>query len=154
MQNSELDAIYNYLAISERLASAGQPERQQFNQIQSSGYQVVINLAMPDSDHAIPDEADVVEGLGMEYVYIPVVWTAPQPADLSAFFKAMDERQDKKVFVHCAMNFRASAFVFLYRVLRQAVPLETAQQNMLEIWQPDETWQEFIDNSLDQSREH
>jgi protein tyrosine phosphatase (PTP) superfamily phosphohydrolase (DUF442 family) len=90
----------------------------------------------------------------MEYVYIPVVWTAPQPADLSAFFKAMDERQDKKVFVHCAMNFRASAFVFLYRVLRQAVPLETAKQSMLEIWQPDETWQEFIDNSLDQSREH
>ena len=148
MQNIGLDNIFNYLPISDRLASAGQPDRRQFSQIQSAGYQVVINLALPDSDHAIPEEAALVAGLGMEYVYIPVIWTAPQPSDLTDFFKAMDERQEKKVFVHCAMNFRASAFVFLYRVLRQSVPIEIARQNMSEIWQPNETWQQFIDNAL------
>ena len=106
---------------------------------------------MPDSDHAIPDEASLVEVLGMEYIHIPVVWSAPQPGDLAAFFTVMDRLQKKKVFVHCAMNFRASAFVFLYRVLRQAVPLETAHQSMLDIWEPNETWQGFIDRSLAKS---
>ena len=148
MENNALGSIFNYLTISEQLASAGQPDLQHFNAIQSAGYQVVINLAMPDSDHAIPEEASLVEGLGMEYIYIPVVWTSPQPENLADFFTALDARQENKVFVHCAMNFRASAFVFLYRVLRQAVPLQIARQSMLEIWEPNETWQAFIEQSL------
>ncbi|MDR3576915.1 MAG: protein tyrosine phosphatase family protein [Anaerolineaceae bacterium] len=148
MQNNNLQDIYNFRPISAVLGSAGQPERDQFAAIQSAGYQVVINLAMPDSTRAIPEEASLVREQGLEYVYIPVVWVEPQPSDLAAFFRAMDERQDKKIFVHCAMNFRASAFVFLYRVMRQGVPLETARQDMLEIWEPNDIWQRFINGAL------
>jgi protein tyrosine phosphatase (PTP) superfamily phosphohydrolase (DUF442 family) len=151
MQTNNIESIFNYQVLSEKLASAGQPERDHFKQIQSAGYQVVINLAMPDSGHAIPDEASLVEGLGMEYLAIPVVWSAPQPANLAAFFQAMDDRQEQKVFVHCAMNFRASTFIFLYRVLRQHTPLEEARQTMLEMWEPDDTWQNFIDSALAKS---
>jgi len=151
MQTNNIESIFNYQVLSEKLASAGQPERDKFKQIQSAGYQVVINLAMPDSGHAIPDEASLVEGLGMEYIAIPVVWTAPQLADLTAFFQAMDKRWDQKVFVHCAMNFRASAFIFLYRVLRQQEAPEIAREDMLEIWEPDEIWQKFINAALEKS---
>jgi hypothetical protein len=43
---------------------------------------------------------------------------------------------------------RVSCFVFLYRVLRLGLPVETALQNMLAIWQPNEVWQRFIDAIL------
>jgi hypothetical protein len=52
------------------------------------------------------------------------------------------------MFVHCALNIPVSVFVLLHRVLRQAVPLEQARETMLQIWQPSETWQRFIDAAV------
>jgi hypothetical protein len=60
----------------------------------------------------------------------------------------MDANQDKKCFVHCIANARVSAFVMLYRVLRQGVPLEEARALMHQIWTPNATWQAFIDETL------
>jgi hypothetical protein len=62
----------------------------------------------------------------------------------------MEANQDKKCFVHCIANARVSAFVMLYRVLRQGVPLEEARALMQQIWTPNETWQAFIDETLAQ----
>jgi lipopolysaccharide biosynthesis regulator YciM len=61
----------------------------------------------------------------------------------------MDRLQGEKVFVHCARNMRVSAFVFLYRVLRQGVPADEALPDLLAIWQPNETWQRLIDAALE-----
>jgi hypothetical protein len=43
---------------------------------------------------------------------------------------------------------RVSAFMFLYRVLRQDVPLEEARATMNQLWEPNATWQKFIDAAL------
>ena len=45
----------------------------------------MINLALPMSDHAIPDEGSVVTGLGMRYVHIPVHFANPTVDDLRSF---------------------------------------------------------------------
>ena len=52
------------------------------------------------------------------------------------------------MLVHCVLNYRASAFVFLWRVLRRGEAPEAARLDMLSVWQPDETWQAFIDRAL------
>ena len=54
----------------------------------------------------------------MEYVHIPVVWSLTHK-DLTRFFAALEEHRGRKVFVHCLLNMRVTAFVFLYRVLRR-----------------------------------
>ena len=143
-----LHKIRNYLRISGTLATAGQPAPEQLAAIRNAGYQVVINLAMPTSAGALPNEAQLVAALGMDYVHIPVAWESPTAADLEHFFAAMASYQGRQVFVHCAMNMRVSAFVLLYRVIRQGVPLETAREALSRIWEPDSTWQRFIDDSL------
>jgi protein tyrosine phosphatase (PTP) superfamily phosphohydrolase (DUF442 family) len=84
----------------------------------------------------------------MEYIHIPVVWDNPTEADLACFFETMDATQDKKRFVHCIANMRVSAFMFLYRVLRQGLPLEEARATMRQIWEPNPIWQKFIDAAL------
>ena len=113
MPSQEVEKILDYLRISDTIGTAGQPTEEQFAAIKSAGYQVVVNLAMPDSPNALPNESELVAEQDMDYVHIPVVWDAPAMEDLEQFFAVMDECRDKKVFVHCARNKRVSAFIFL-----------------------------------------
>ena len=145
MNTNNLEEIVNYLEISPLLGTAGQPLREQFAAIRSAGYQAVINLAMPSSTGALADEAEIVRGLGMEYVAIPVVWEAPQPRDFERFCAEMQRLAGRKVFAHCAKNYRVSAFVYLYRTLKLGAPEDVAYDDMLSIWQPEGVWAQFIE---------
>jgi protein tyrosine phosphatase (PTP) superfamily phosphohydrolase (DUF442 family) len=146
-----ISEIQNYRELSALMATSGQPFRHQFPAIRSAGFETVINLAMPESLDAIGDEADLVRSMGIEHVSIPVVWEHPSLDDLDAFFACMDARHGKKLFVHCARNMRVSSFVFLYRVLRLGWTQEAARPDLLAIWQPNPTWQAFIDLALNRA---
>ena len=148
MASSPLSDIYNMLPIADDLGTAGQPTSAQLAAIKAAGYEVVINLATGTTPRDLPNEADVVTAHGMEYIHIPVRWDEPTEADLARFFEAMDATQDKKRFVHCIANMRVSAFLFLYRVLRQGMPLEAARATMTQIWEPNVIWQKFITDAL------
>ena len=152
MTSSPLANIYNMLSLTDELGTSGQPTSAQLAAIKEAGYEVVINLATGTTPRDLPNEADVVATQGMEYIHIPVVWDNPTEADLARFFEVMDATQDKKRFVHCIANMRVSAFMFLYRVLRQGMPLDAARATMSQIWQPNPIWQKFIDAALAQSQ--
>ena len=143
--------ITNYLPISGILATAGQPAAEHFAVIRAAGFKVVVNLAMPTSTDALPNEAELVTAQGMEYVHIPVVWEAPTEDDLERFLAVMDRNRGRKVLVHCALNMRVSCFVFLYRVLRLEAPAPEAWQDVLATWEPNEVWQRFVHNMLEKS---
>jgi protein tyrosine phosphatase (PTP) superfamily phosphohydrolase (DUF442 family) len=148
----DVERILNFRKISDHVGTAGQPTREQFAGIRNAGYDVVINLAMPDSTNAIQDEADLVAAQGMDYVHIPVVWEDPTQRDLESFFDAMTRYQERKVFIHCALNWRVSAFVFLFRILEQGVPKEIACQDLNEVWKPNPTWERFMALTLEKHR--
>lgn len=150
MASPQLSDIYNFQATTETLGTAGQPTSAQFEAVKEAGYEVVINLAMGNTPRDLANEPQLLSELGFDYVHIPVVFDQPTAADLQQFFDAIDANQDKKCFVHCIANARVSAFVMLYRVLRQGVPLEQARALMHQIWTPNETWQAFIDETLAQ----
>lgn len=145
--------ITNLTILNDSLWTSGQPTRAELAEIAVAGFEVVINLAMPSSDNALPDEAELVQSLGMEYVHIPVVWDAPQPEDLKRFMDAMDTRHNRKIFVHCALNYRASAFTALWRVLRQGWEKEKAFAVQETIWQLEDhpTWKIFVTSALGQT---
>jgi protein tyrosine phosphatase (PTP) superfamily phosphohydrolase (DUF442 family) len=84
----------------------------------------------------------------MFYIHIPVDFKAPTTKDFRAFCRVMEAFSDQAVFVHCAANMRVSAFVFLYRVLRQGVPMSEAECDLHAIWRPDEVWSQFIQSQL------
>jgi len=145
-----LETIYNYHQISDKLHTSAQPTVEEFETIKKSGIEIVINLARADSPNAIVNEAQIVQENDLHYIHIPVDFKKPDTTDLELFFHAMDQHSDKSTLVHCAMNWRVSCFVYLYRVIKQDCDNETAKQDMLSIWQPDETWQSFIDDCLSQ----
>lgn len=149
MSETELLNIRNYRRIDQQLATAGQPQADQFVII-GRHFDCVINLALPDSPGALADEAARVRHAGRDYVHIPVNFKEPAAANLEAFFQTMQARAQQHVFVHCALNWRVSAFVFLYRVIRKEVALSKAYADLQAVWTPNAIWQSFIDSALHQ----
>lgn len=87
----------NYKAVSETLASSGQPDEMQFKAIAEAGFEVVINLAMPNSENAIPEEGYIVTARKMVYVHLPVPFDAPTAGHLRSFFALMRAFEGKKM---------------------------------------------------------
>ena len=145
---TSLSSIRHFRALSEGLATAGQPTADQFPRIREAGYEVVVNLALTTSDNALANEGCLVAGLGMAYVHIPVDFARPTAADFEAFAGVLDAFRGRRIFVHCAMNMRVSAFVFIYRVLRGEATRVEALRDLKAIWEPDETWSRFIEDRL------
>ncbi len=145
---TELTQIRNFLVLNDRLATSGMPRPEQFAAIRQAGYEVVINLALPTSDNAIPNEGELVSALGMTYVHIPVNFEAPQPDDFEKFSRMLDACKARKVFVHCAANMRVSAFIFLHRLKTNTVPRNEAERDLLKIWNPDGIWRDFVNQHL------
>ncbi|HMX30461.1 MAG TPA: sulfur transferase domain-containing protein, partial [Blastocatellia bacterium] len=141
---SSVEGIRAFVRISDSLGTSGQPKPEQFATIKDAGYRVVINLAPSDVRDAVKEEQQIVEGLGLKYIYIPVVWAEPKVEDAEKFFAAMKAHKDQKVFVHCIANMRVSAFTYLYRTTQLGVSEEDARKDLQKIWTPSGTWQQFI----------
>jgi protein tyrosine phosphatase (PTP) superfamily phosphohydrolase (DUF442 family) len=140
-----LTDIKSFLRIDERLGTAGQPTEAQLGDVAAGGYASVVNLGLLDPKYCLPDEAGVVAALGMEYRHIPVRFDAPTLEDFRAFAATMDAWSGEKVFVHCAANFRVSAFVALYGELRLGWPRARADALAQLLWQPNDVWRAFIE---------
>jgi len=139
-----LDDIKNFIAVSADLGTAGQPSEAQLRELAAAGFEVVINLGLLDPRYCLPDEAGTVTGLGLEYHHIPVDFNAPRAGDLRQFVDAMDAARGRKVFVHCAANYRVSSFVALYGEARLGWTREDADAHIRRVWEPNETWAGFI----------
>ncbi len=141
---AELADIPNYREYSEQFASAGQPSEDQLAEVRDAGFERVVYIAFSNSGDALPEEDQIVRDLGMDYVHIPVVWNEPRADDFGSFAAIMQQAPDRKTLLHCQVNFRASAFSFLYRVLYEDVPVAEAKADMNSVWEPNEIWRDFI----------
>ena len=142
--------IYNFLLLTETLLSSGMPTAGQLADVSKSGVELVINLALPTSERALSNEAELVTSLGMKYIGIPVEWEKPTRQNLENFMIAMDANIDKKILVHCQANYRATGFITLYRILRLGWNRDDAFKDLHRIWNPDEypIWKKFIEDNL------
>jgi protein tyrosine phosphatase (PTP) superfamily phosphohydrolase (DUF442 family) len=139
-----IESIRNFVSLSDKLATAGQPTEEQVRKLARAGFEVVVNLGMLDLRYCLPDEAGLAESLGMTYHHIPVDFKAPLFENLEKFFDVMDASHDKRVFVHRAANYRVSVFIALYAQVRLGWSVDEANAHIQRLWDPDETWKEFI----------
>lgn len=146
-----VQSITNYIQITEDLYTSGQPTEEQFKLIREQGVDMVMNLAMPDSDSAIANEGYLVTSLGMNYVHIPVVWEAPKMKQFILFRDVLRLHRYSKVWVHCALNWRVSSFIYLYKVIELNVSQNQAYSELLRVWQPNAHWLAFFERVQAQS---
>ena len=139
----------NYVVASERLHTSGQPDTLQLSSIADLGFELVINLATPTSQNAVPTEGQLITATGVSYLNIPVDWRHPTYDDFEFFSGVLNQSGNRQVLIHCALNFRASMFTFLYRVVHEKILPEDAFRSVAQVWDPEEHWVEFGQMVLD-----
>ena len=138
--------IFNYRKVDDQLITGGQPTEDQLCSAAEEGFVTVINLATLSSQSSLEDEAGVVRSLGMTYYHIPVVWEHPTEADFEAFEQVMSQRPPGKTLIHCAANFRVTAFYSLYAMKHLGWSEARADEFRASIWQGSDylVWERFI----------
>lgn len=58
--------------------------------------------------------------------------------------------KEKKVWVHCVVNYRVSAFLYLYMRVVHNATVEEASRVILVSWKPNDIWKSFMDIANDQ----
>jgi len=141
--------VFNYLQISEKLHTSGQPTAAQFESIKNAGFDHVINLLPEGHENALNGQAEILDLLGLPYTEIPVHWNNPTEDNFSDLVELLTEGADQKLWVHCAANARVSAFIYRYRrdVLGEDDTLARAE--MLKIWNPNSlrVWKAFVSDA-------
>lgn len=135
-----MEPLRNFLEVTPGLATAGQPAEGQFVEVARRGVRLVVNLALPTSDFALPNERRTVEDLGMEYVAIPVPFDAPTVDHFLTFERALRARPDVPTLVHCAMNWRGTSFAALFAERNLGWSRARADDFRRRFWSPNDVW--------------
>lgn len=125
--------------------TSGQLSKDDIRKLPSLQINVVVNLAPPTSSNALPGEAELISGLGITYVQIPVNWEAPVVEQFRQYVGVLESFAGRNVWVHCAKNMRVSAFTYLYRKLIRKEDEVIASFPMREVWEPNTVWRAFMD---------
>ena len=144
-----MSEILNYIKINELISTSGQPSVEQFEEIANNEYEVVINLALHNASNAIENEDKIVTDLKMAYFHIPVDFENPKISDLKLFLNILQALGANKVWIHCAKNYRVSAFMYVYHKYILHTPFEQIDLSIFDIWQPSLVWQELMKVQLE-----
>ncbi len=130
------------------LSSSAQPNAAYLKRAKSLGFDVVINLAPPEYEEAVPNEGAILAEQGVVYVNIPVRFGNPTAEDFRMFSDIMKSAAKKNVLVHCQVNLRGSSFGYLYRVIHESANEDEARGILTAVWMPNPTWKKFIESVL------
>lgn len=149
-----IDTSYNFRRVNESITTSGLVDAVALEALSAQGYAVVINLLPDTYEHAVRNEREIVESQGIEYIHIPVDFKKPERPDFLAFAEALDRVADKKIHLHCAANYRVSAFYALYQRRRGHWSIDKTMAFIEEIWRPaeHEGWSDFIEALLDDAK--
>lgn len=145
-----VNQAFNFRQVSDSLATAGLLNEGQLGALAAEGYQAVVNLLPDELEYAVADEAEIVRSQGLAYTYIPVVFEAPARQDYEQFEAALERLANKKILVHCAANYRVSAFYAIYAYRHQGWSQQQVDAFIAAIWDPSEhpVWERFIADML------
>ncbi len=141
---------YNFKQVDETLSTSGLLSPEQLGALAGEGYKAVISLLPSDNEWAVPDEPAIVSAQGLDYGTIPVDFEAPTEQDYQQFADAMIANGGRRLIVHCAANFRVSAFYAIYAVRTQGWSEQRAYSFIADIWDLDEypVWKRFVAEML------
>jgi len=97
---------------------------------------------------ALEHEDKIVSKNKMIYIHIPITWKNPEINKLTLFLKILKtlQKNNKKVFIHCIKNYRASVFIYQYKktILKQ----KNIKFKAPKEFKPNKKWQNIIDLNI------
>ena len=138
--------IRNYRKVNEQLITGGQPTEEQLVSAATDGFKTIINLAPIDPRYSLPDEKGLAHSLGMSYHHIPVDWQNPTERDFDEFDKLMKQSPAQPTLIHCAANFRVTAFYSLFAMKNLGWSEAQADEFRASVWTGSDypIWEKFV----------
>lgn len=110
--NADPADIRNWRRRPDGTTTSGRLEPHDPARLAAVGVRHVVNLALDSHPEALADEQALLAAQGIGYTHIPVPFDAPT-AEHIARLKATLEEAEGPVHVHCIMNWRVTAFMYL-----------------------------------------
>lgn len=136
--------IFNYFEYDEKLSAGGQPTEKQIEALRESGVEVVLSLSPTSTPNYLQSEADLVEGMNMQYVHFPVNCSNLKPEHFTAFKGLMSGLNGKKTFVHCGGNIKTSNLIHMYNVVEKGLKEEDSLKELKQIQEPEPKWIDYF----------
>src|SRR5580693_2222974 len=108
--------LKNFQEVEASLYRGAQPSEEGFRELAKLGVHTVVDLR--GSGGRSSKEAQIVAGLGMQYVNVPLAgFKAPTPEQISKLLGIIENQSDGPVFVHCRRGAdRTGTILALYRI--------------------------------------
>lgn len=145
---AETPAPPNFVAITDRLSTSGQPPLAWLDELKANGFEAVIYLAPATVPDAVRDEPLAVSRQGLVFVNVPIRWEEPTERDVQTFSAVLSALGNRKVHVHCQLNYRASSMVFLHRTLVGGEDPAVAYEAVSRVWSPTGAWKRLLQEQL------
>jgi len=146
MKLIDITKAYNFKTNSELITSSGTIINVNLESFLNLNYEVIINLLPDEAEYSRENESEDFAKLGIDYVYIPINWETPNSSDYDAFETALIKATGKKVHIHCAANYRATAFYAIFAHKNKGWSTEKIKEFIGSTWQISEypAWEKFV----------
>ena len=134
----------NFVPITSSLATSGQPSPATLADLKRIGVEAVISLGQRGGPNLVPEEPAIVRAQGIDFVSLPFPPDGPSEAQYLAVALALARVQGRRTLVHCQVNWQASTFVFLHRVIVGKERPELAYDSVAKVWSPSGPWRELV----------
>jgi protein tyrosine phosphatase (PTP) superfamily phosphohydrolase (DUF442 family) len=132
-QETPKPPIPNYLELSPRIGTGGQPTEDGMRLIADKGYKIIINIRSSSEPFDIGAEEKQALQLGLRYYMVPFVANQPSEEQALAFVALMSALKDNRVFVHCGSGVRVGTLMMIYLALEEGMAPDKAEQEAEKI---------------------
>ncbi|MCU4166399.1 fused DSP-PTPase phosphatase/NAD kinase-like protein [Carboxylicivirga caseinilyticus] len=132
--------IFNYFEYNNTLSAGGQPTEDQIQELKNKGFEAIVSLSPVSTKNYLPNEAELTEKLGIDFIHFPVDCSQLQPIHYTTFKGIMHGLNGKKIFVHCGGNIKTSNLIHMYKELELGVNESDSLNELKRIQNPEEKW--------------
>ncbi|HLG13611.1 MAG TPA: protein tyrosine phosphatase family protein [Blastocatellia bacterium] len=143
IQQALKDDVPRVLCVDQGFATGGQPTDAAFSKLAANGFRAVLNLRTANEGIDLDAEREMVEKNGMRYVNIPIVSSAPRSEQVDEFIKAVKDKSNQPMLIHCGSANRVGAMWMIYRVIEQGWPEDKALEEATRIGLTSEALKKF-----------
>jgi len=113
-----IPGVTNFAKLESTIACAGAMTPAGVGEVKKRGYAAIINLReTTETGAGVEAEIVAAQEAGIRYVHLPLKSTAPDPAVVDQFLKAVVDPANQPVLVHCGTGNRASALWMIKRMV-------------------------------------
>ncbi len=121
------------LCLDDDFATGAQPVGDAYDKAAKNGFRSVVSFRTADEGLDLARERAKVESVKMRYFNIPVISSAPQPAQADEFLRLARDKANYPMLVTCASANRVGAFMMIFRVVEQGWSEDKALQEAVKI---------------------